>query len=136
MKYIALSFFCFTLLCSTCEKNKDDPKMRVKNNTKEAIYVSWHTQYPDTGLTYITNPTLNPHINKVSSNSLQESYYKAPSEGIFKTMKSDVLLVFIFDAETLESTPWDTVVANYLILKRYELTLQELNDMNWIVNYP
>jgi len=136
MKTFVLLLVSLIMLCSTCENKKDEPKMRIKNNTKEAIYASWHTQYPDTGLTYLTNPTLNTHINKVLSNSLQESHYKAPSEGIFETMKSDVLLVFIFDAATLESTPWDTVVANYLILKRYELTLQDLENMNWIVTYP
>lgn len=138
MKYIALLFFCFTLLSSTCEKNKDEEiqRLKVKNNSSNTIYTKYSTQYPDTSLSIITDPTKVPPLYKIPPNSIQETYYKAPSEGIFKTMKSDVLLVFIFDAETLESTPWDTVVANYLILKRYELTLQELNDMNWIVTYP
>jgi hypothetical protein len=136
MRYITFFLLWLLIVCSTCEKNEEIQKLRVKNNSSNAIYAKYSSQYPDTSLLIVNDPTLNFHIHKVPPNSLQKSYYGAPSEGIFKTMKSDILLVFIFDAETLESTPWDTVVANYMILKRYELTLSELNNMNWIVPYP
>jgi len=121
---------------SSCDmlKNKD-PKLRVKNVSDKAIYVSWTTDYPDTSLNHMVNPTYNPKIEKVEAYSVQKEYYQAPSEGLFSD-NVDTLSVFIFDAKVLESTPWDTVKVNYLVLKRYDLSLADLIGLNWMVTYP
>ncbi|GAB4278070.1 MAG: hypothetical protein Kow0068_01530 [Marinilabiliales bacterium] len=49
---------------------------------------------------------------------------------------SDTLMVYVFDASILETTSWDPVKANYLVLRRYDLSLQDLKDMSWTITYP
>jgi hypothetical protein len=46
------------------------------------------------------------------------------------------LIIFIFDAAIVDTTPWETIKKNYLILKRYDLTLKELDSLNFKVIYP
>ena len=60
---------------------------------------------------------------------LQDTY-----EGRFEQFEK--VMVFVFDAQVLETTPWDTVKAKYLVLKRYDLSLQDLESMNWTITYP
>ena len=45
-------------------------------------------------------------------------------------------MYFIYDACILETTPWDTIKAKYIVLKRYDLSLQDLQQMNWTITYP
>jgi hypothetical protein len=82
----------------------------------------------------MANPTFNSQVNKVGVHSIQQDYYGAPSKGLFRDI--DTLSVFIFDAQVLENTPWDTVKAKYIILKRYDLSLDDLNKLNWTITYP
>jgi hypothetical protein len=46
------------------------------------------------------------------------------------------LEIFIFDLGVLRNNSWDTIAKNYLILKRYDLTLDSLKKMNWLIQYP
>jgi len=39
------------------------------------------------------------------------------------------------DANTLETTSWDTIKLNYKVLKRYDLSFQDLEKMNWTITY-
>ena len=136
MKPIYLMFSCLLLANSTCDMVKDEEqKLRINNKSEKAIYISWTRDYPDTSINYLVNPTYNPQIKKVEAHSIQREYYSAPTKAFFK-YNIDTLSVFIFDAQLLENTPWDTVKARYLILKRYDLSLDDLNKMNWIIAYP
>jgi len=45
-------------------------------------------------------------------------------------------MVFVFDANIVENTPWDTIRKNYLILKRYDLSYDDIVSLNWIITYP
>jgi len=46
------------------------------------------------------------------------------------------MMVYVFDAHVIETTAWDSVKANYLVLKRYDLSLDDLKRMNWTITYP
>ena len=48
----------------------------------------------------------------------------------------DSLFVYIFDAELIENTPWEVIAKDYLVLKRYDLTLEDLQRLNWKITYP
>ena len=73
----------------------------------------------------------------MEANTLQRSIYRNASKGLFSLQgKIEKLSVFIFDAETLETTPWDIVQSKSLVLQRYDLTLEELERLKWIIPYP
>jgi hypothetical protein len=84
--------------------------------------------------------TVRNEIFKVKSG--EQNNYKAISssaciENVFKMEgSSGVLSIYVFDAEVVENTPWEVVARDYLVLKRYDLTLDDLQRLNWTVTYP
>ncbi|MFN8205896.1 MAG: hypothetical protein U0T82_00610 [Bacteroidales bacterium] len=134
MKTIYLITLCLLIISMTC-KEDDYLKLRIYNNSNAPIYATWSLDFPDTTLTYVQDPTLDPQFGRVEAKNLQGKHYDSPTKEIFDGSR-DTLLVFIFDAPLLDSTPWDTVKANYLVLKRYDLSLDDLNSINWIITYP
>ncbi len=45
------------------------------------------------------------------------------------------LYVFVFDSLTLGNKDWEEVMTNYLVAKRYNLTLNDLEQMDWIITF-
>ena len=121
------------ILCLTSCYDKDGSKLRVNNTSNNPIYVTWTTD--DTTLSVVVNPIFNPQTDKVEAHTIQNGYYQDASKGLFDG-KTQKLSVFIFDAKVLESTPWDTIQAKNMVLKRYDFTLSELEKTQWLVTYP
>lgn len=46
------------------------------------------------------------------------------------------LELFLFNADTLQKYPWQTIVSGYLVAKRYILTYDSLKANNNIIRYP
>lgn len=134
IKITSVALFGLFFISATCCRNQKDCHYNVyiKNNSDRAIYFLFSTSYPDTF--FYDNPIADANYYKLnprqethdSNNSCVEGYY-------YNTQK---LIYFIFDAQTLETVPWDTVVKKYMILKRYELTLHDLDSLNWTITYP
>jgi hypothetical protein len=132
---IILCVFAYALSNSSCGKDEDKHDLIVfTNNSSELVYVRGNWEYSDTTINF-SNPALAGDYYKVSANSsgdplkLQDTY-----EGRFNQYEK--VTVFIFDSRVLESTPWETVKANYLVLRRYDLSLDDLKRMNWTITYP
>ena len=137
LSYLLLLFLTLTLLSGSCDDEKDRYKLRINNLSDKPVYVAWTTCYPDTSLYTVVDPTPNVHIKRVEAITLHRSIYRNASKGLFYLEgKIEKLSVFIFDAETLETTPWDTVQSKSLVLQRYDLTLEELERLKWIIPYP
>jgi hypothetical protein len=49
---------------------------------------------------------------------------------------SGKMMAYVFDNNVFNSVPWDTIKKNYMVLKRYDLTLQDLQSKNWTITYP
>ncbi|WCM40834.1 hypothetical protein MG290_07555 [Flavobacterium sp. CBA20B-1] len=45
------------------------------------------------------------------------------------------LYIWLFDREVIDNTPWEEVVENERYLIRYDLTIQDLEAMNWEIIY-
>ncbi len=139
MKHLILACFCITLMSSTCQKeDTGHERITFKNNSNLKLYVMGQDiTYPDTSITFgdltKTGSTqiVNPNSTNVSALEIQSTW-----EQRLNHPTQDTLMVFVFDAQVLETTPWDTVKANYLVLKRYDLSLQDLESVKWEITYP
>ena len=49
---------------------------------------------------------------------------------------SDTFMIYVFDANILNTIPWDTIRKYDMYLKRYDLSLQDLKNSNWTITYP
>lgn len=45
--------------------------------------------------------------------------------------RKEKVWIFVFDAEVLENTDIPTLIANRYYLKKYELSLSDLQQINW-----
>jgi endonuclease III-like uncharacterized protein len=51
-------------------------------------------------------------------------------------MKTDTLSIFVFDATLIQSTPWKQVKQNYMALKRYDYSHDELRNTDFSIDFP
>lgn len=86
--------------------------------------------YPDTSLTTQLAGTL------LKTNA--EGYFGDSKqwESIFKQLPGDTLSIYFFHTDTLATYPWEQVRAEYKVLNRYDLSLQDLIELEFVVPYP
>ena len=119
----------FTISCVDKENCHDS--INVVNNSNQSIYFTISFIYPDTVLNSDPTSDISFRIQKLS---YKVDKYRRCLEGDFNYTSK--IMCFIYDANTLETTPWDTVAKKYLVLKRYDLSLADLERMNWTITYP
>jgi len=95
---------------------------------------SMPTVYPDTSLDLdtfsfklIIEPGETADIIKASSVKISE---------IIEDLPADTLSVYLFHIDTLKNNTWAEVQAGYKILKRYDLSLEDLEHLEYKLSYP
>ncbi|MGE0076952.1 MAG: hypothetical protein AB7S48_03740 [Bacteroidales bacterium] len=103
----------------------------LDNNSGQAIYYGLSYSYPDTSINKISQvPGYDGNIShKIASG--EQNILPATNFAYNSTMQ-----VFIFDASTIETTPWDSIVAHSMVLKRYQFTVNDMEQCNWTITYP
>lgn len=129
-----LSILLFFLLsASAC---KDPPFDRVyrfwiENKSDKFINFLVSDTYPDT-----TIPDIYNKIKGVSSGSKRPYDSDKKWEDVFDKLPSDTLSIFIFSDNTISNYDWQIIRTNYMILKRYDISLDDLENQKWIITYP
>ncbi len=126
---------------STCNRESDDCHsfITIINKSDNAIYTFTEDIYPDTlhfGYSS-TTPALESKIlpnDTGEAAELNNDCLEAHISSIF--FPSDTLMIYIFDANIIETEDWGKIVTEYMVLKRYDLSLQDLKNMNWTITYP
>lgn len=110
----------------------------VHNQSPESIECyfalggNFGTQYPDTVLP-ASNRYLIDNI-KAGDRFIYDSRLKW--EEVFQQLPGDTLSIYIFDSDILASYPWEVIRNEYKILKRYDLSLEDLKRLKRNVTYP
>jgi hypothetical protein len=129
MKYIAINLFLFLVfISSTCNKKDIHYEIKIRNLSNESIAASWTDSYPDT---VILCP-LGYALIKVSQDCAINLTYGWENE--FERI--DTFQIFILDTMVINTIPCDTIKKYNYILKRYQLSYDDLQRMNWVVPYP
>ena len=150
----SLSFYAFLfaiLSLGSCERFKPDHYLAFVNNSDIDVYCQWSPHYPDT-------LTIDYHIldgtpsNKVKAH---ETLYDIKQtswnwNGYFKMCKSDTILVFVIDADKLDSVGFDlsTWITLYdsigykdlydkYVVRHYKYDCyRDLDQINWTIVFP
>ena len=83
-------------------------------------------EYPDTTLP-ISKPTL-IRVKKNDYNFIDASF---EWKDIFNNLPSDTLSIFYFDTDSVINLTWNRIQIKYVILKRDDLSLIDLESENW-----
>jgi len=136
---IALFFLTMAITCKDEDENHHRT-IRFINNSDKSIYIIGSVDYPDTlsisGMSGggLSDPTCNKvHPNTVNTCSLWDRDFWEINFKHEIFMPSDTLMVYVFDAELLESR---TTHVRNTIIRRYDLSLQDLQYLNWTLTYP
>jgi len=139
IKILLLALTCMATRCPDKENENCHTAIGFSNNSEKDLYVRPYD--------LIHRPS---HISEIEhiKGTVQQRYkiYSAEQDNrratdwficYERTFRMDSLInLYIFDATVVENTPWETVAKDYLVLKRYELSLADLQRLDWQVTYP
>lgn len=148
-KFIVIKIFFIVALANLffgCCKLKNSDciyQLTVTNNTSKNLRILRSHYFPDTlqifsgtGVSYFLEPNSSMIINagavRCKELDCWEPLFGSNSYG---GIASGVLMIGVVDEDTINTIGWETVKENYQILKRYDLTLQDLKDLNWEIIY-
>lgn len=126
------------LMSDSCDKMMEKRySIKIDNKSSKSIRVTAGCSkfnmciYPDTVL-----PSAKPFLLNVGSNDYNFLDHSFKWEDVISELPADTLSIYIFDAEIVDTNNWSQIKEGYLVLKRYDLSLNDLKQMNWTVTYP
>lgn len=140
MKRIIISILLlhFIFIGAICYNHNGYRTISLENDYNDSIYVTtafaFKSNYPDTILP-VQKPSISfvpPGFKRVFINAFPSKRTKEA----FDQLPRDTLSIYLFDAATYLNNDWDEVRTEYKVLKRYDLSLEDLNKLNWVIIYP
>lgn len=120
----------FIIICSfSCENLFEHAYViDVHNHSNDTTGCYYSSGYPDTSLA----------DSKPRLQLIEPDYYtRLESKKKWENIASrDTLIIFILNEDTIEKYSWNKIRSDYKILKRYDLSLDDLKNQDWTVNYP
>ena len=140
INFLILFCICFSNACNR-HVDREDCHFTIAfvNNSRKSVYVR-QAGYSDT--LYIKDFSYTPkapnNMYKVIEGQINTKVLKLRRcyEADFQYGDLKRLMIFVFDAEIVENTPWEIVSKDYLVLKRYDVTLEDLQRLDWKITYP
>ena len=111
-------------------------RLQVKNNSSYDISVEIFQV--DTIIHEIVNHPAYYMSAKISPGEIRRQIMPSPWKGTwyFENNVNKKLNVFIFSTDTIEKYGDFEHIINHKLYVRYEFEEKELDDMNWIIEYP
>ena len=107
-------------------------RIAIQNETNDTIRFYGSYNYPDTAISQNTPMLLYPVIPHTRDyiNSRGKKWEKV------LVAPHDTMSIFILQQEVVNTYTWDEIRSKYLILKRYDLSITDLRNLNFVVTYP
>ena len=148
IKILLLALICMAITCDPIPKESENCHTAIKfsNNSEKDLRVRdiflHYILFPDPlnikGLSYTARNDI--YVVKSGEQDNRKATLGSGTtciEDIFKREGyTDTIFVYVFDAAVVENTPWEVVTRDYLVLKRYDLTLENLQRLDWKITYP
>jgi len=135
-KRFVLFIFLITFSIS-CEFPDHWYGIKIENNSSNLLYVSagcsryGMTSYPDTLL-----PVSKPSLLSVSSNDFNGLRSSNKWEEVIEQQPFKKLSIYFFNADTINQYEWEEIKQGYKVMERRDLSLEDLEGMNWTITYP
>ena len=107
-----LYFLLISLLIAACDYFGHPIDLCISNRSSNKIYFYVSNKYPDTSL-----PLKGTYVKSIQPNKgyCFDNIFHKPYPNLRKT---DKILIFFFDADTIEYYHWDVIRENYKILAK------------------
>ena len=134
---IFIAILCLANTCTEKDVSKPDSTLKILNNSNDTLF--YYIEYRAIGDTLLPDFSIFPDEQAKELNTIEPLSTKEDNDAFVKAfdrLENKVLMLFIFDKEVVDNVPWDTIREEYMVLKRYDLSLQDLEGNNWTVAYP
>jgi hypothetical protein len=140
----ALLLFVITLLAISCREESSSCHFRIVfyNDYDKDVYIISNGIYPDTvyAISYPPGTVSQAHLYKTQSgksngNALAVLRRKECFETTYY-YDNDTASYYILDAYTWETESAQTIRDNYLVLQRYDLSLEDIRQLGWSLRFP
>lgn len=125
---------CLFLLCGKCPHAEPEFDLQIKviNNSNMEI-VELRTGSIEDTLLPPAHPFTEPYY--LESSTIQPgSEISIPEYSGY--IKEHGFQLFLFSRDTFDQVPWQRIADEYLILRRYDFTLDSLEAIDWTITYP
>ena len=118
------------VLCNWgCDKLADHVySIKIQNNTTDTIQFYASYAYPDTTI-------INEKPRLKMAYPSKYSYWDSKDKWA-DVLPKDTIIVFILSKDTVDTYSWEDIRSEYNILKRYDLSISDLESQNWTITYP
>ena len=136
--YLMIVSVVLILSSSGCEDVFPSSSIELKNDSDTDInyYFAFGGEggllYPDTLLPL----TLTPPLPKARKGYSGYTDCHCTEEELIDNLPADTLSIYIFHPDTLMEYTWKEIIEDYNILKRYDVSLEDLQRLNFTVTYP
>ena len=122
----------------TCTQDTDDEHHHILfcNESDYDVFVDRSYDHPDTSLLHTQNVMTPGWDLKVESQSTNDEAFLSRGSYESKFIRMDTLIAFVFNADTLSVYGWDYVKEHNMVAQRYELSLFDLQNLNWRLTFP
>jgi hypothetical protein len=127
-KTVIMFSILIVAILSSCWDKDIQRDLIIKNNSSDSIYVIYTEIYPDT--------TLDCRLAAIGVGANQEYRFFLRNGWENELGRIGILQLFIIDKDIWNTEPCDTIKKSNKILKRYQLTLDDLRNLNWRITYP
>lgn len=139
LKKLCFLILISSLISSKCENSLIEKKYSIKFVNKSNFAICPYFDRPYSNYLYPDTSSISnqkPYIVNITTGKYFYYDFGGKYEQVYQYAKSYTLSFFIFNTDTLNKYPWDTIRLNYMILQRYDLSLQDLQNRNFEIEYP
>lgn len=119
--------FCYGASCD----NYGIYRIWVENKTNKGITFLVSKYYPD-----VTIPDEESNLRGVQPNERTPYDIHEKISEFFESLPADTLSIFIFSNDAFAAYTWQEIRAGYKILRRYDLSRQDIENMGRTITYP
>jgi hypothetical protein len=135
-----LNFAMITCLLACERTNSNHYTIKFANKSENPVYITYEGTYPDTlPVTLGVSLAKDYRVESKETNTMAFASGISEWETIFKCFTLDTLMVYVFDANKVDSllkeNPPHTSSLTALV-RRYDLSLSDIQKMNWVLYYP
>lgn len=133
---ITLYFLLFFIVTSCHVKQDFEYPLVVENNSGDHLFFHAATE---SSLLMYDDTVLTANRDDIAMQIVEESVRIGnPIRWVERMsyLQLDTLSIYFFHPDTLSLYDWDVIRNDYKVLKRYDLSIEDLNSLNFTVPYP
>ena len=132
--YLSLLFTLFNSYTCTNSTDKCHKTMHFNNQTTRDVYIYHSTDCMDSANFWI--PNLNSNSNRTKVKSYEKEFDILWSRSCYeKYLEKNCVVIYVFDAEIIETVPRDSIIKYFMVLKTIRPTLADMERDNWTITF-